>query len=75
MRIVRESSLLQQILNQHRADPISEVYLNKEEFNTLLTNARDRGVVDKLTTDFMGNIYTSFTIKVYKIRFIKSSSS
>ena len=66
MRIVRYSSLLDQILNQHKADPIDEVYLNKEEFDSVSNSA----IMSQENWDDTGKKLLGFTITYYSIKFI-----
>lgn len=69
MRIERYSSLLDQILNQHKVDPIDEVFLSREEFNSVLNSASNEGILDHEGWDSNGEGVVHFTIKHCAIGF------
>ena len=70
MRIERYSSSLDQILNQHKVDPIDKVYLSRSEFDGSVFHAIDRGIMDHEKWDDSGDHLISFTVKHCAILFV-----
>ena len=70
MRIERYSSSLDQILNQHKVDPIDEVFLNREEFNSVLNSASNEGILDHTGCSSDGEGVVHFTVKHYALLFV-----
>ena len=69
MRIERYSSLLDQILNQHKVDPIDEVYLDQGEFDSVSHEVWRRGITDTYDKSTVTGLCNKFTIKHCAIGF------
>ena len=69
MRIERYSSLLDQILNQHKVNPIDEVFLSSKEFDLVVYYVHYREIMDHEDWDSTGEKLVSFTIKHCAIKF------
>lgn len=70
MRIERYSSSLDQILNQHKVDPIDKVFLNREEFSSVLSSASSKGILDRPGWSSDGEEVVNFTVKHCAILFV-----
>ena len=70
MRIERYSSSLDQILNQHKVDPIDKVFLNREEFSSVLSSASNKGILDHPGWSSDGEEVVHFTVKHCAILFV-----